>query len=495
LKDEPVIRALSDRHITGGVSSPVPAKRRLTMFALTCVAFFTTCGGAFGIEPLVSAVGPGWALVMIVVTPLVWSIPIALMVAELSTRMPEEGGYYIWVRNTLGNFWAVQEAWWSMSYSIVLLAMFPVLFVGYLTFFIPALSPAADVLHPGFGAALRWLIAVLVTLSAMLVNLRGVREVGRSSKFCTFFVLGAFALLIATWLIGGGNKNVVDLVSHDLRSTHSGVLLVALSTLFFNYSGWDNISTYAAEVDQPQRNYPRAIAFALLIVLLAYVLPVVTGVSVTTDPAVWNTNAGWPVIAQLIGGRWLGALIATAGLVSTWALFNAQLLYVSRLPFVMAQDGWLPKIFANLSRKNAVPREAIISFCVLTAFLCSLTFVGLAVIQCLLYAGALTLEFLALLVLRFRREKTPGSFQVPGGLLGLAYVCVTPFAVILLVLNATLRDWRSFPGSLLLVALSVVTGVALFLLRRRTVVPSGSSTAPDRAARQPSRSFTSGEEA
>jgi amino acid transporter len=214
-----------------------------------------------------------------------------------------------------------------------------------------------------------------------------------------------------------------------LRSNHSGVLLVALSTLFFNYSGWDNISTYAAEVDQPQRNYPRAIVFALLIVLLAYVLPVITGVSVTTDPAVWNTNAGWPVIAQLIGGRWLGALIATAGLVSTWALFNAQLVYVSRLPFVMARDGWLPKIFANVSRKSAAPREAIISFCVLTAFLCSLTFVGLAVIQCLLYAGALTLEFLALLVLRFRREETPGSFQVPGGFLGLAYVCVAPFAL------------------------------------------------------------------
>jgi len=76
-----------------------------------------------------------------------------------------------------------------------------------------------------------------VTLSAMLVNLRGVRDVGRSSKFCTFFVLSAFALMIATWLIGGGHKNVVDLVSRDLRSTHSGVLLVALSTLFFNYSG------------------------------------------------------------------------------------------------------------------------------------------------------------------------------------------------------------------------------------------------------------------
>jgi amino acid transporter len=270
------------------------------MSALTCVAFFTTCGGAFGIEPLVSAAGPGWALIMIVATPLVWSIPIALMVAELSTRMPEEGGYYIWVRNTLGHFWAVQEAWWSMSYSLVLLAMFPVLFVGYLTFFIPALSPAVDAPHPVLGATLRWLIAVLVTVTAMLVNLRGVRDASAVRRsFLAVFVLSAFAILVAAWLIGGPHKNVVKLISHDLRSNQTGALLVALSTLFFNYSGWDNISTYAAEVDQPQRNYPRAIAFAILIVLLAYLLPVLTGVSVTTDPGVWNTNAGWPVIASV----------------------------------------------------------------------------------------------------------------------------------------------------------------------------------------------------
>jgi len=97
--------------MTNSGSFRLPQERRLTLFALICVAFFTTCGGAFGIEPLVSAVGSGWAVAMIIITPFVWSLPIALMVAELSTRMPEEGGYYVWVHRTLGPFWAVQEAW------------------------------------------------------------------------------------------------------------------------------------------------------------------------------------------------------------------------------------------------------------------------------------------------------------------------------------------------------------------------------------------------
>jgi amino acid transporter len=68
------------------------------MFALACLIFFTTCGGAFGLEPLIGAVGPGLAVVLIILTPVLWSLPTALMVAELATLMPEEGGYYVWVR-------------------------------------------------------------------------------------------------------------------------------------------------------------------------------------------------------------------------------------------------------------------------------------------------------------------------------------------------------------------------------------------------------------
>jgi len=453
--------------MTDGGSFRLPRERRLTLFALVCVAFFTTCGGAFGIEPLVSAVGPGLAVVMIVVTPFVWSLPIALMVAELSTRMPEEGGYYIWVRRTLGPFWAVQEAWWSMSYSLVLMATFPVLFVGYLTFFFPALATSSDASHPGFGPALRWLVAVLVTVTAMIVNLRGARDVGRSSKFSTIFVLGAFAMLVLVWLQRGtGFTPVMHLLREDMHSARAGAWLVALSTIVFNYSGWDNVSTYAAEVDQPQKNYPRAIAVALVIVLLAYLLPVMAGISVTTSPTDWSTDAGWPIISRLMGGGWLGSLIAAAGLVSAWALFNAQLLYVSRLPFVLAEDGWLPRGFAFVTH-DGVPREAVILFCVLTALLASLNFLGLVVLQCILYTGALTLEFLALLVVRLRGEGSPGSFRVPGGWMGLAYVCITPFLVNILVLRATLRDWRGFQGPLLLVALSVITGATLFFWRRR----------------------------
>ena len=75
---------------------PLPP-RRLNLAALVCLIFFTVSGGAFGLEPLVGAVGPGWAVVLVLLIPVLWGLPIALMVAELidpplpGYRQPEIG--------------------------------------------------------------------------------------------------------------------------------------------------------------------------------------------------------------------------------------------------------------------------------------------------------------------------------------------------------------------------------------------------------------------
>lgn len=436
------------------------------------IAFFTTCGGPFGLESLPSAVGPGLAVVLILVTPLIWSLPIAAMVAELTTLIPEEGGYYIWVREAVGRFWAVQEAWWTMGYSVALLASFPVLFVSYLSFFIPALATTSTTPDLGMITLIRWLFAVVFILSAMAMNLRGARNVGDSSKFGAAFVLGAFGALVLGWLIKGPAPGAVfSIIRNDLGTHNAGVLLFGLSIVIFNFSGWDNVSTYAAEVDNPQRNYPLAIGGALLAMILCYLLPVLAGLSVTTDSGVWNADEGWPAISRLIGGRLLGSLLAAAGVVSMWSLFNAQLLYVSRLPLVMACDGWLPKVVANITHDTAVPKFAVLFFCAITAIFAALSFGSLVVIICLLNTSALVLEFIALIVFRVRRPNALRSFRVPGGWLGISCVCVSFFSVAMMVLVSTLREWRNFPEQLVVVGIIVFSGVALYFLRRKVAVP------------------------
>jgi len=445
----------------------LPRERRLKMLALASLIFFTTCGGAFGLEPLIGATGAGWAIVLILITPLMWSLPISLMVAELAGIMPEEGGYYVWVRETLGRFWGVQAGWWAMAYGIGVMAIFPVLFVSYLSFFFPVLGSSADGAHPGVGALMRWLAAVLMIALAMAVNLRSAKDVGRTAKAGALFVLGAFVVMIWVWLRrSAGPGAVVSVVRNDFGAEHKGTLLLVLSILAFDFSGWDGASTYAGEVDEPQRNYPKAIAVALAVLVACYIFPVIAGVAVTTDPAVWSDTAGWPAIGELIGGRWLGALLAAAGLVSMWGLFNAQLLYASRLPFVMARDGWLPRVLAKASEKTAVPTVATVVFCVITGAFAALSFGGLAVIQSLMYGGLIMLELLALVVLRVRRPEAPRNFRVPGGWGGLAYVCVAPFAASMLLLFAVMGDWRAYWWDLVVVGFVVVGGVGLYWGRR-----------------------------
>jgi amino acid transporter len=401
----------------------LPRERRLNLFALTWLIFFTTCGGPFGLEPLIGAVGPGWAIVLIIVTPFVWSLPTALMAAELTALLPEEGGYYVWVREAFGSFCAVQQAWWTMIVSVVWLAMFPVLFVSYFSFFFPALESPATAPYTGIAPFMRWVLAVLFIAAGVALNLRSAREVGNSAKVSAYFVLMALAMLLLVWLkFGLVPASLVDFIRRDLTSNHKGAVLLGLSYIIFNTSGWENASTYAGEVNEPQRNYPRALALALLVLILCYLLPVIAGVSITSNPAIWSSDAGWPAIAQSLGGRWLGGLLAVAGLVSTMGLFNAQLLYVSRLPFVLARDGWFPRFLGKTLPGRAVPRAALLIFAAITALFASLSFGSLAIIQCVLYTGSLTFEFLALLILRLRYPRAHRSFRVPGGWLGMSYI-------------------------------------------------------------------------
>jgi len=112
----------------------------LGLVGLISVTYFAVCGGAYGLEQLVYAVGPGWAIVAVFLTPVLWSLPISLMVAELASAIPEQGGYYVWVREGLGPFWATQIGWLVLCGAAVNSAIYPVMFVNYLSYFYPSLA-------------------------------------------------------------------------------------------------------------------------------------------------------------------------------------------------------------------------------------------------------------------------------------------------------------------------------------------------------------------
>ena len=89
-------------------------------------------GGPYGLEDIVGQAGYLRALLLLAVVPLIWSLPTALMIGELASAIPEEGGFYRWVSRAFGPFWGFQEAWLSLSASVFDMAIYPALAVAYL---------------------------------------------------------------------------------------------------------------------------------------------------------------------------------------------------------------------------------------------------------------------------------------------------------------------------------------------------------------------------
>ncbi len=437
---------------------------RLGLTGLIWVMFFTVSGGAYGLEPLVGAVGPALSVLLLVLVPLLWALPIALMVAELVSRMPEEGGYYVWVRQGLGDFWGVQEGWWSLCYAMVDMAIYPVLFANYVAYFLPQPDHAAGAILTLSAPLATWCIALLVIGAALVVNMIGIRACGSSATLSGAVVLAPFLLMVLFWMLSPAGSAHSAVTSNLTGSMNTGLLALSLSIALWNYCGWDNISTFAAEVQAPRRTYPRAILITLPLVGVSYLLPVLAGIAYTTDPLVWHESQGWPVIARAVGGQWLGAVVALAALFSSYSLFNSQLLYASRLGCVLARDGWLPKAFARTSGTSGVPVLMLVSLCIISACFALLPFGKLVVMDILLYSAALALQFAALIRLRAKAPLSSGSFRIPGGYISLALITFAPMALAALVAVIALAGTEADPRQALL-ALAVGASGALIYVR------------------------------
>lgn len=402
-------------------------QRTITTTTLVFVMYFNVSGGAFSLEGLVAGVGPGMALLMLLVIPIVWAIPEALIVGELASMLPEEGGYYRWVRRAFGPFWAFQNGWCTWLYSLVDMAIYPVLFTQYLAYFVPDISTPA-----------RIAITLAVIWAATALNLRGALRVGRVSVVAGVVVLGAF-LAIALFAI--------PQVTHSPWTPFTrageapiGAMGVALSIALWNYLGWDNASTVAGETVDAGRAYPRALLIAVPLVMLGYFVPLVPTLA-ATDWTTWR-EGGWPDIARAAtgaAGPLLAALVALAGMVSALALFNALLLAYSRIPLAMAADGMLPRALARTDARGT-PRTAVLVSAVFYSACALLPFAQLVVADVLLYSMALALEFGALVRLRLVEPELRGPFRLPLGWRGIAALAAVPMAVMLLTVALSLLD-------------------------------------------------------
>ncbi|NYF50546.1 APC family permease [Tunturiibacter gelidoferens] len=400
----------------------------MRLLPLIAATYFMVSGGPYGLEDVIGMAGYGWALVLLVVIPVVWSLPTSLMVGELASAIPEEGGYYRWVRRAMGEFWGFQEAWLSLAASVFDMAIYPTIFVLYLG----RIEPAWTAGYRGTG----WALAVVAV--CMVWNLRGARAVGEGSVGLFCVLLSPFVVLTAVGLwkgLAGGGAQGVHGGAGGMGVGAAGVDWAgAVSVTLWNYMGWDNASTVAQEVEEPQRNYPRAMLVAAGLVAVTYVLPL-AAVGLAGIPAARFSTGAWTDAARELVGPWLALCVVMGGMINGGGMFNALMMSYTRVPYALAEEGLLPEV---VERKNrwGVPWVSVAVCSVGWALALRLSFERLISIDLVLYGGALMLEFVALVVLRVKEPGLARPFRVPGGVWGAVGMGVGPGVLIAFALWA-----------------------------------------------------------
>lgn len=440
----------------------------MTLWPLVAATFFMVSGGTYGTEAIISGAGYGRGILVLLFLPVLWCLPTAFMIGELSSALPQEGGYYAWVRRGLGNFWGFQEAWLSLAASIFDMAIYPTLFVFYLKQMVP-----------WFGEGNHGILAGLfVVVTCAGLNMAGIRVVGITSLWLFFLLSLPFGIIVAMSPVKSG----AFAATHTAVASGQGIgLLAAVLVAMWNYMGWDNASTIAQEVERPQRTYPKAMIAAVVLVSLTYVLPFVA-VYLTGIPAsAFAEDGSWASVAGQLGGKvmgfeWLRFAVTIGGMMSAFGMFNALVMSYSRLPLAMAKDGMLPKFFAKVTRKNQTPWVAILVLASGWALCLGLGFKRLVILDIMLYGASLMLEFVTLVALRIREPKLRRSFRVPGGMAGAISCGLFPLALLLIAIFQSEKESILGMNGLLFGVFIILTGFGLYFTTRRARARQSAAT-------------------
>ena len=438
-------------------------RREIGFLSLVAIFFFNVSGGPYGLEDAVSTLGPGLALLLLLVTPLLWSLPVSLAMAEMAAALPEEGGYVVWVRRAFGRFWGFQVGWWSWLNSFVDVAVYPALFVDYLAFW-----------RPHTGALERWALVLVFIWVLTAVNLAGVRITGGVAV--AMAVVSLVPVVILTGVAGAQVREIPWRPFAAEEGSLFGGLGLGLAIMMWNYSGWDAPTTTLGETREPGPSFRRAMWIALPLITLAYMLPVLTGLSAAGDWEAWDTGH-WPVVAEAVGGPWLAHLVTIGAVVATAGLFLSLLLTNSRLPYALAVAGQMPAWLARLHPRSGTPWAAVVLSSVCYSLCAFWSFKELIVLNIWLYSLTLLLEMAAFVALRYSAPALPRPWRVGGGAAGVWLVAVLP-ALCCLIAMATAGWLNTAVG-----VGATLTGPLAYLLWRgpTTLSPPGRRQGEGRA--------------
>ncbi|XP_059665054.1 probable polyamine transporter At3g13620 [Cornus florida] len=419
---------------------------KLALLPLVFLIYFEVAGGPYGEEASVGAAGPLLALLGFLIFPFIWSIPEALVTAELATTFPGNGGFVIWAHKAFGPFWGSLMGSWKLLSGVINLASYPVLCIDYLKLVFPIFSSGVP----------RYLAILFSTLFLSFLNYTGLTIVGYTAvglgivSLCPFIVLTLISIpkIDPSRWISLGQKGV----KKDWT--------LFFNTLFWNLNFWDNASTLAGEVDQPQKTFPKALFSAGILTCLAYLIPLLAATgAIPLNQENW-VDGYFADVAEIIAGKWLKYCVEIGAVLSGIGLFEAQLSSCAYQILGMADLGVVPRSFGARSTWFNTPWVGILMSTLVALAVSYMNFADIISSVNFLYSLGMLLEFASFLWLRRKMARTKRPYKVPLPMPGLVIMCLVPsgFLVYVMIVATT--------NVYLVSALLTVVGIGWYFLMR-----------------------------
>lgn len=345
-------------------------KRELGLWSAVAIVVGTVIGSGIFLVPktMINAVGTPGTVFLVWIFGGILSLAGALTYAELAAALPEAGGEYVYLREAYGPLWAFVYGWTQMwvakSGSIATLAT---AFFYYLANFFPGLEATLAIVPLPLGAGgapleIRYgqILSMAVILVLAGVNYFGVRFGGGVQVVVTIVKVVLIAAVIVIGL--GASQGAVANFStfREAPGGWSG-FFVALVAALWAYDGWNNVAMVSSEIQQPQRNLPKALILGTLGVIAIYLLANVAYFYVLDSQQVGTTDRVAAEMMRKVMGSTGAAAVSIAAMISIFAALNGSILTGARVPYAMAKDGLFFECIGKVHPRYFTPANSILA--------------------------------------------------------------------------------------------------------------------------------------
>ena len=411
-------------------SSPQTSQLRRTMGFWDVLLF--NIAAVLGPRWIAAAAHNGTSSISLwVLAALLFFLPTALIIIELSTRYPAEGGLYVWSKEAFGDFHGFVAGW---AYWIYTFFYFPGLLTASVAMSVFIGGPKFEFLAANkqylFWTSLG-LLAVAVILNLIGLNIgKWLQNAGGVATYVPLLMLVGIAAYL---VLHRGSATDFSWKSAMLEWPPDLDKLNFWSNIAFAFTGMELVCAMSEEVREPRKTFPRAIYASAVLIAAIYIVGTVAVLGLRPAAGVDPRNGVFQAISSgsaLLGMAWFGILAAMLVTVGNAGGVGATVAGVARIPFVAGIDHYLPSFFGKIHPRWKTPWISILIQAGISALILIFSQLGTTVVEAyqflvsmsvILYFIPFLYMYAAAIKLAYRpdRRSSDQVVLVPGGKVGI----------------------------------------------------------------------------